>query len=870
MKGSTGLTMRSFFSATFLGAILPLLFIGITTLHAQEELAFQLGDAWVTLDDETSDPDALGFTPLETPDLPDTPPTNPPATPDGGPAPNPPANLPPIEGNPPAAPATPPQGVTPAGNPPVNSNPSDTPSDPQKSGPEATPSGNPADRQNPTPPTAEPEPKGSVPSPSAPEETDSASRETEEEIPIISTLFQIPDPATSAIRGVPLTLADLLKDENRPPQRRLRAEAYWDLAEKLALYHLAVVYANDVEECVARYQGAAIPRNEQAVLLSARRVAQQGLREAEVDFIQAQFDFVRNRARLSDVSSNNRQTFQNESNLPDSMENLPIPVDSPTTVTYATRYDQIRRERNVAPETAYLNEMIPIQFEGVKAREREMDETLTAFKTLYFANSVSDELLLSAANRHFEAKKRLLHAVIVYNRMIAAYSSGTVGGNVQGERLMMTMNQSRNLKEMSVANDSGVIPIPTETASRGGDSHNVPVSAVIPNPISEAPRSARPERPARPITPSDTIPEFSPLPDNKPIPSPTPVPIPTETPVTFRGETSEILAGKPFSFQMDDFGILAQPTYEDLNDPGKPTVLPPKSGGEQAEATPPADDSEEAKNAKEGDKTLNAKEKTLTPEEDEKLHQITATLFPVNVAKSGGGDTKIVEIPLSLHEAVAQIKGDDVRTRAVESYWRLRTLIASLDVERSTFTSASEMLENVKRSGASGPEFDALIATWTAFLSASEAEMAELRVRIRAEQVNLMGLTNRSTDLGWPIPSSFPCYGPYSLASGSAKVRSFQLTAESILIPEKIDAIWSAGFSLGEPENLFTPEIDRFEKMDDGYLYLKTLENKRRAALGYLRMVESLNDSIARYVTAFAPNLDAQRYADCLVGSETE
>ena len=100
---------------------------------------------------------------------------------------------------------------------------------------------------------------------------------------------------------------------------------------------------------------------------------------------------------------------------------------------------------------------------------------------------------------------------------------------------MMTMNQSRNLKEMSVANDSGVIPIPTETASRGGDSHNVPVSAVIPNPISEAPRSARPERPARPITPSDTIPEFSPLPDNKPIPSPTPVPILTETPVTFRG-----------------------------------------------------------------------------------------------------------------------------------------------------------------------------------------------------------------------------------------------------------------------------------------------------------------------------------------------
>ncbi|MGI5832253.1 MAG: hypothetical protein ACOX6D_06940 [Thermoguttaceae bacterium] len=300
-----------------------------------------------------------------------------------------------------------------------------------------------------------------------------------------------------------------------------------------------------------------------------------------------------------------------------------------------------------------------------------------------------------------------------------------------------------------------------------------------------------------------------------------------------------------------------------------PSLLPPDTeasahANAPAETVPPPESSRSA---------LGTTEPTsldLTPEQEELLHQITKVLYQVPVTNSGGGETEIVEIPLSLHEALAQVQRGAERLAAVESYWTLRSTIAVLNVETHIKESAEKALDVLGQASIDTPDYQTLLAVYRVYISSTDARIAQSRVKIREGQVDLMRKTRRSTEKGWPIPSSTPWYGNYSLQSESVQSRSFELASEAILIPEKIRAGYTSGFSLGAVENLFAPEITGFERIDDGYLYLKTLENKRLAALGYIEVLESLNRSIARYVSAYSSSLDARTFVNCLIGSEGE
>lgn len=332
------------------------------------------------------------------------------------------------------------------------------------------------------------------------------------------------------------------------------------------------------------------------------------------------------------------------------------------------------------------------------------------------------------------------------------------------------------------------------------------------------------------------------------------------------------------------FALAVFPDISAQENVETPSVLPPgteesgettSSEGEPA-SSPKADSSQENSNAavppeKEKSAIASSSPETLelTPEQEEQLHKITQKLFQVPASRSGGGETELVEIPLSLHEAMTAVNGSD-RIPAVKSYWRLRSLIANLNVETQIKETAQKALESLQSTGTDSPDFQALIATWQVYVSSCSARTSETRVAIRNAQVDLMRLTRRSIEQGWPIPSSTPWYGNYSLESESAQSRSFELASEAILIPEKIRAAYASGFALGSAEDLFSPEITAFDRLDDGYLFLKTLENKRIAALGYIRILESLNNSIARYVGAYSSTLDSRTFVNCLIGDDEE
>lgn len=742
------------------------------------------------------------------------------------------------------------------------------------------------------PESAEPEIRGDREPPSDSEfQEDSESEpsppvEEGEGIELIKKLIQVPDAASSGIRGEELSLSDLLNGVNQPAVRRRITEAYWDLSGKLALYQLSLIHANDVEDCVARFlKSGTVSQNETAILLSARRVAAQGVKEAEIQFLEEQYRFAEIDAKDSSARSNPRSggNYSVPAKRPISIR-LSIPTEVPTTAPYITRYDKIKKERSVSAEAEYFNDAIPIQYEAVKAYETAVNETFEAYKTLYFSSSGSAELLLTAADRHAEAKERLLRAVIDYNRLIAAYVSETVGGNVRGNLLLTTMirlpeNQgapASSAPELAAASkgrvqrSGGVIPISSVISKDSERSGGRPVSAIAPFVPTErrsvpAPKTGT----GAPMSPEPPKGEVRPDHGRN---------------LIIRGQLSE-LSG-PFG---------SDSPYPESGGTG-PSVMPPgteseedmtldpifgaaPSSGDSAAASPANPPTAEVSSGGESEKSDDSQAKRggvspprsldLTPEQGEKLWAITSALFPVAANKSGAGDSEIVEIPLSLHDALSRTSGGEPRLLAVESYWSLRRLIAALHLERQIKESASAMLAALLSSGVEeSPEFQALTATWRSYLASSDARMAELKVTIRGEQVNLMSLCGRSTDQGWPIPSSFPWFENYRLESDSAKDQNFRLIAESVLIPEKILAVYADGFALGEVETLFKPEMTSFERMDDGYLYLKTLENKRLAALGYMRILESLNNSIARYVNAFSSTLDAKRFADCLIGEE--
>lgn len=259
-----------------------------------------------------------------------------------------------------------------------------------------------------------------VPDNAATDETPS-----QEGIELIKTLLTLPESAKAGLTGKQTSLADVLVSVTQPDQRKQVTETYWELTEKLALYHLSLIYANDIEDCISRFtKEGNLSQSETAVLLSARRRAEQRVSEAKITFNEAQH-------KLAGITANRGGSSY--------AANLPIPSDLPNTLAYKTRYDRIKQEKKLSAGAAYLNEAIPTRFEIVQLYDQAVNDAFESYKKLYFTLGTSAEILLSAADRLVEAKENLIRSVTAYNQLIAAYVAETVGPEVRGTRLLTTM-----------------------------------------------------------------------------------------------------------------------------------------------------------------------------------------------------------------------------------------------------------------------------------------------------------------------------------------------------------------------------------------------------------------------------------------------
>ena len=182
-----------------------------------------------------------------------------------------------------------------------------------------------------------------------------------------------------------------------------------------------------------------------------------------------------------------------------------IPTDIPNTLSYKTRYEQIKREKSLSPQAALLNEAIPARYEMMLLYDKTASEALEAYRTLYFAGGTSAETLLSAADKLNDAKAMLIRCVTEYNKLIAAYVSETVGPEVRGSRLISTMIRPRPSETIPAWNPpeqvrTAVSPIPAEVLPRRPRpaAAEIPSSEVDSFTPSSAPRPGRLFRPDQP------------------------------------------------------------------------------------------------------------------------------------------------------------------------------------------------------------------------------------------------------------------------------------------------------------------------------------------------------------------------------------
>ncbi|MDD3586449.1 MAG: hypothetical protein PHQ75_04645, partial [Thermoguttaceae bacterium] len=783
--------------------------------------------------------------------------------------------------------------------------------------------------------------QGSAPAPTTP-------KPKPVENPIIAAMIQKPAPGTSAIVGTPLSVNDLLRGVSNPRQRYISLSAYWTLTQKLGIYNICIQHANDVNACIQQHSPA--PTGNNLILLrSAQLLAVQKVKEAELDFIQAQFRFANTitDGRLHLTESNYFAGVSSEKEKEILTKTLSIPSDPPTTMEYNTRLEEIAKTRGASGMAKTLGITIPLQYGIVKSRVEESTQAYDNLLKLFRTGNSSQELVLAALDNTTRAKTDMFDAVIEYNRMIAAYVTETVAANVRGADLMATLNQyaeevvpvkqvrfdSTRSKGSRVpptfapsdasSNSQGVNPggispynnASTNNASTNNASMSPPISANSapstrsPSSIPVAGTNNNPELPAgygttqavpgallsagtpnhqlsgpvanpaspsytpnagtgSPTLPQNNIGTGSPIygvdsiinnansndrsnmpagQSGTPSGSSWPVLSPPASPQAPAPTTPERNENGPMPFSTKNFHSESPLVYSEIIIRGQAPLTRPGTPGVPPTGTVPNPGKTAAPSSTAPSSTTQdplTTQPVFPPEKQQIINELVRALFPVKAEESGAGDSPIIEIPLTIRKAIERSQGNSAaRLGIVESYWKLRSKISELEVEKSILQSCQLVYSSFEKGGASSahntnPELTALIGSFKAAISAANARIYQARINIRYSQIDLMQKMGQTTDTGWPVPSSYPYCGPsYRLEIDKARRNNFSLATESVLIPEKLKTIQMIGMALGPVSELFRPNISSLQTPNDGYLYLKTLENNRDSAILFIRLV---------------------------------
>lgn len=228
--------------------------------------------------------------------------------------------------------------------------------------------------------------------------------------------FGLPTDPQSQIRGKSYHVAQLLDKVGHPAQRSQLLDNYWELAGLLAEYNM---YYDAENRVGALYKDAERSNDIQkkSFLQGSYYLLQPQRQAAELSFVKKQHELVERIKSIKNVSFTE--------------ENLPIPCDLPVFKQYETYADSLARTQR----SQSIAKLIPIQHKLVEARivgygasDRLLQDAMR--------NPANASNLVESLKQRSRTYSELIGAVVDYNKMIAGYTSETVGPGVSSYRLV--------------------------------------------------------------------------------------------------------------------------------------------------------------------------------------------------------------------------------------------------------------------------------------------------------------------------------------------------------------------------------------------------------------------------------------------------
>ena len=251
----------------------------------------------------------------------------------------------------------------------------------------------------------------------------------------------------SRITGKPLTLCEMLESVSSPQLRCQLLHAYWALAGEIAKYKIALIKQAQFSEWVRDPDSAG---SQSSMLQAAQRraIAQSETRELLVILKQTEL------AALLRQTGHYRPVVQATQA---GTEQLPIPIDLPFIGVYETHVHQLVQYRPVS-NLLLLDKTISLRKQIFESKFEESGATKELFDAIR-GSRPSAESLIQMTNQHYEAYVEFIDAIIAYNEAIAEYVALSVGPEVTGRRLLMTLIQLNPETSEPTENPADSVPV---------------------------------------------------------------------------------------------------------------------------------------------------------------------------------------------------------------------------------------------------------------------------------------------------------------------------------------------------------------------------------------------------------------------------
>ena len=637
-------------------------------------------------------------------------------------------------------------------------------------------------------------------------------------------------PPGSVISGRPLSLVQALSASQDRRQQLAITRAYWQTAEALAKYHYCLDHANQLGRLQVR------PGDEPS-LQASRAAATALLGEAELAVGSAQYEL----AALAQFPADAQ---------------LPLPADRPHVGAYRTNYQELFAARPAPDRARLIDRTLPVRRMGIDQRAiavQAAQDALTAAIDAYQAGQGNLASVVSGSGQLLTQQRAFIETVCRYNQDIAEYALIVAAPGAMPQVLVgfMIKTPQESGQSSSAEWEGGVrpagltepasYPTPTWNGNNQPTStpRNVQGASVIPSvpPATQWGPSALPMKseptlaPQRDATSSTGKKEPTPAPPrglvpvgakNEPTLAPPrgekspktkdqsqPAPAEGEEPAKIRYSV-----GDPFSRRVE---TANKPAIESgLADAGTSTALYPAL----VEATP----------------SVRAKQLTLALNWDRSLPE-------------GAGRGVTIE------ECLSRQTGGD-RRATIEAFWNARQKAAEYQVIAQEIEFLDDLvppaLERRARPGGA-----AAMLFLHAARQSGRANLQEAQAALIEAQFELALRTQSAAESLWPLPSTPPHAGQYSLnleAQPPAMVQSWPMRRLAAAIPACSTNLQECAASVVTADTVRAKSIEQYTA---GNLpieqVLEQVARQTQQTFDFLQTLTDYNRSIAQYALAILP-----------------